>query len=282
MVHSAGLERYSPPEGTKDMIKIATVSYLNARPLVDGFEHEIDVELIRRVPSRLLETLESGDAQVALCPVIDFQKSAAELEIVPAGAIGCNGPALTVKLFSRKPIETLDEIAVDGESHTSVALLRIVLRELYERDPMLSAPPLNTDNGPPEALLLIGDKVITSTPDRALYPHELDLGTAWKAMSGTPFVFATWMTRVGNELGNLPRRLGRIRNANQGRLAEIAARHATASGWPENLAFEYLSRNLRYELGAPELAGIEEFWKRCHERGIIDELRPMRLYGGES
>ncbi len=260
------------------MIKIATVSYLNARPLIDGFEREVDIELIRRVPSQLLETLDSGDARIALCPVIDFQQSAAELEIVPAGAIGCDGPALTVKLFSRRPIEALDEIAVDGESHTSVALLRIVLRELYERDPVLRALPRIADNGPPEALLLIGDKVITATPDRALYPHELDLGAAWKEISGRPFVFATWMTPIGSDLGDLPQRLDRIRNINHGRLAEIAARHAGANGWPENLAFEYLSRNLRYDLGEPELAGIEEFWRRCHEHGIIDELRPMRLY----
>ena len=89
------------------------------------------------------------------------------------------------------------------------------------------------------------------------------------------------MTKTGTDLGDLPGRLDRIRNANHGRLTEIAAKHAAANGWPENLAFEYLSRNLRYELGAPELAGIEDFWRRCHEFGIIDELRPMRLYGGE-
>jgi len=281
MVNSGSSDRAITLEGTTGMTKLATVSYLNALPLIDGLERETDIEVIRRVPSRLLETLETGRAGIALCPVIDFQQSVKPLEIVPAGAIGCDGPALTVKLFASRPMSEVDVITVDGESHTSVALVAIVMRDLYGRAPTLR-PRGAADEKTPQALLLIGDKVITATPDRMVYPHELDLGAAWKEISGKPFVFATWMTGTDSDLGNLPRRLDRIRNANHGRLSEIAAKHAAANGWPENLAFEYLSRNLRYELGAPELAGIEDFWKRCHEFGIIDELRPMRLYGGES
>lgn len=263
------------------MTRIATVSYLNAQPLIDGVEREADIEMIRRVPSRLLETLESGAAGLALCPVIDFQQSTSELEIVPAGAIGCDGPALTVKVFSQSPIETTEEIAVDGESHTSVALLRIVMETLYKHKPALCPLRPATELPHPKAVLLIGDKVISATPDRELYPYELDLGSAWRELSGRPFVFATWMTRVGNDLGDLPHRLDRIRCVNHERLAEIAAQNAEAGGWPVELATTYLSRNLRYRLGAPELAGIEEFWARCHECGIIEELRPMRLYGAE-
>ena len=280
VVNSGSSDRAITLEGTTPMTKLATVSYLNARPLIDGLERETDIEVIRRVPSRLLETLETGRASIALCPVIDFQQSVTSLEIVPAGAIGCDGPALTVKLFGTRPMGEIEVITVDGESHTSVALVGIVMRELYGRAPILR--PLGaTDEETPQALLLIGDKVITATPDQTVYPHELNLGAAWKELSGKPFVFATWMTKADSDLGDLPRCLDRIRIANHGRLAEIAARHAAANGWPENLAFEYLSRNLRYELGAPELAGIVDFWRRCHEFGIIDELRPMRLYGAE-
>lgn len=267
-----------PQRNPFSMTRIATVSYLNALPLIDGVEREADIEMIRRVPSRLLDTLESGAAGLALCPVIDFQQSTHELEIVPAGAIGCDGPALTVKVFSRSPIETVEEIWVDGESHTSVALLRIVMESLYDRQPLLRPLKPDAERQSPGAVLLIGDKVVSATPGRELYPYELDLGSAWRELSGKPFVFATWMTRVRSELGDLPDRLDQIRRRNHERLSEIAARHAAAVGWPEELAIRYLSRNLRYELGEPELAGIEEFWARCHDCGIIEELKPMRLY----
>jgi len=262
------------------MKRLASVSYLNARPLVDGIEPDLEVEVDRMVPSRLLSALESGAADVALCPVIDFQHSATELEIVPVGAIGCDGPALTVKLFSRRPIAELDEIAVDGDSHTSVALLRVVMHELFDLDPRFHPMPSAATEWVPDALLLIGDKVVTATPDRSLYPFELDLGAAWKEISARPFVFATWLTRAGRDLGALPQLLDRVRRRNRGCLARIAADHAPASGWPEALAVDYLSRVLRYDLGEPELAGIEEFWQRCLDLGIIDELRPLRLYGG--
>ncbi len=284
MVQFAGpLRAANSRKGTSfSMTRIATVSYLNAQPLIDGVEGEADIEMIRRVPSRLLDTLESGAAGLALCPVIDFQQSTRKLEIVPAGAIGCDGPALTVKVFSQVPIEMIEEIAVDGESHTSVALLRIVMESLYKRQPVLRPLKPAAEPHPPKAVLLIGDKVISATPDRELYPYELDLGSAWRELSGKPFVFATWMTRVGSELGDLPHRLDQLRRRNHELLPKIAARHAAAVGWPEELAIRYLSRNLRYQLGDPELAGIEEFWARCHDCGIIEELKPMRLYGDGS
>lgn len=262
------------------MTNVATVSYLNARPLIERLDEEPGIELIRRVPSRLLETLEAGTAEVALCPVIDFQNSVEDLVIVPSGAIGCDGPALTVKLFSRKPPDDLDEIAVDGDSHTSVALLTVIMSRVYDRRPKLrplSGPP---ESSSPDALLLIGDKVITDPPDGRIYTHELDLGEAWRTFSGRPFVFATWMAAKGCDLGDLPNRLNRIRRANRDRLSEIAASHAANSGWPEDLAVSYLTRNLRYRLGPAELGGMEEFWQVCHEEGLIDELRPLRLYQG--
>lgn len=260
------------------MTKVATVSYLNARPLIDGLEHETDIEVIRRVPSRLLETLEEGGAEIALCPVIDYQHSTTPLEIVPAGAIGCDGPALTVKLFSRRPLGELGTIWVDGESHTSVALLKIVMHELFDLDPMLLPLEPDSNNELPDAILLIGDKVIHAAPDLVDHEHRIDLGQAWKQLSGEPFVFAVWMTRSGSDLGDLPRQLERLRLANRSRLSEIAQRHARTNGWTAEMATEYLGRNLRYELGRAEIAGIEEFWRRCRELGIIEELRPMRLY----
>ena len=73
--------------------------------------------------------------------------------------------------------------------------------------------------------------------------------------------------------------LDELRRANRGRTAELAARHAKRCGWPEGLAHEYLNGNLRYELGGRELAAIEEFWRRCRDLGIIERLRPLKLYG---
>jgi len=260
---------------------VAAVRFLNARPLIDGLEDEPQIKLVSHVPSRLLETLINGESDVALCPVIDFQLSPMELCVVPVGAIGSDGHTLTVRVFSRVPMERVTHVHTDGDSHTSVALLRVVFDELYGRYPEISTLESTDVNGvadAPETVLLIGDKVVQNEPDRSRYAHQLDLGDAWKQTTGLPFVFACWMARVGCDLGAVPEILARRRELNRHRLAEIVAAHAAGSGWPEDLAAEYLGDILRYELGSRELESIELFWSRCHDLGLIDDLRPMKLY----
>jgi chorismate dehydratase len=129
--------------------------------------------------------------------------------------------------------------------------------------------------GAADAVLLIGDKVITSAPD---LPHQLDLGEAWKRITGLPFVFAVWMTTANSELGELPARLRRLRQINCSRIPEIVERHAPPSGWPVPLAEHYLGNLIRYGLGERELKAITEFWKRCHDLDLIERLRPLELY----
>lgn len=262
---------------------VAAVSFLNARPLIDGLDGEDRIHVISDVPSRLLETLLEERASVALCPVIDFQLSPVELEIVPVGAIGCDGCTLTVRVFSRSPMNETACVHTDGDSHTSVALLSVVFNELYGRVPEitnLKSTDVNGSATPPETVLLIGDKVVRNQPDAALYPHQLDLGEAWRAMTGLPFVFACWMARANNGLGGLPDLLDRCRDRNRGRIAEIATNHALASGWPEELAVEYLGEILRYDLGPRELEAIELFWSKCRDLDLIERLRPMKFYDG--
>ena len=260
---------------------VAAVSFLNARPLIEGLDEEPGIQLVTDVPSRLLGTLIGDRASVALCPVIDFQLSPAELSIVPAGAIGSDGPTLTVRIFSRVPMDEVVVVRTDGDSHTSVALLAVIFDELYGRVPeikTLDSTDVNGSETPPDTVLLIGDKVVRSRPDPALFPHQLDLGEAWRQMTALPFVFACWMARIDRDLEDLPEILARRREINRRRIPDIVAARAAASGWPEDLATQYLGRILRYELGARELESVELFWSRCHNLGLVDQLRSMRLY----
>jgi chorismate dehydratase len=255
---------------------VAAVSFLNARPLIAGLEDEPGIAVRTDVPSRLLNLLTAGDADVALCPVIDFQTAPAELCIVPVGAIGSDGATHTVRVFSRAPIASVERIHTDGDSHTSVALLAVVLDALYGRRPELVT--LGTEPSDPDAVLLIGDKVVHAEngADTTRYPYQLDLGEAWRELTGLPFVFAAWLARADADLGRLPEVLARCRERNRGRTREIVAAHA--NGWPVELATRYLGHILRYEIGPRELESIELFWGQCRALGIIDDLRPMRLY----
>src|SRR3954451_22145665 len=112
------------------VLRVGSVSFLNAKPLIYGLESASDVELSLAVPSRLLEGLRSAALDVALLPVIDYQRMPG-LRVVPSGGIACDGETLTVRLFSRRPVEQIRRLACDADSHTSVALARVILAERY-------------------------------------------------------------------------------------------------------------------------------------------------------
>ncbi|MBI1371950.1 MAG: hypothetical protein GC159_04205 [Phycisphaera sp.] len=256
---------------------VGCVSFLNAKPLVDGLDDRDDLSIVYDVPSRLLSYLLAGDVDVALCPVIDFQCSPQPLRIVPVGGIGCDGETHTVRLFSRVPFKQIQRVRIDADSHTSIVLMHVVLADLYGVRVQTVAPSEPLD-GEVDAMLLIGDKVVTAAPSDADYPHQLDLGESWKRCTGMPFVFATWMTRVDTDLGTLPGVLDAQRRANASRIDQIVARNAGGLGWPGDLAQRYLGELLKYEVGDRELKAIERFWNRAYTLGCIDDCRTMDVY----
>src|SRR5580700_5964331 len=111
-------------------LRVGAVSFLNSKPLLFGLESDAGMDLTLDVPSRLLDGLAGGRLDVALLPVIDYQRKDA-LRIIPSGGIGCDGPTLTVRIFSPVPIERIDSLACDPDSHTSVALAQVILAERY-------------------------------------------------------------------------------------------------------------------------------------------------------
>ena len=264
--------------------RLGCVSYLNAKPLIEGLTDGADPSVRFDVPARLLADLEAGDVDLALCPVIDYHRAARPLTMVPAGGIGCAGSTLTVRLFSRVPIEQVRAVHADTDSHTSVALLRIVLAEQYGLQPELIAYHAREQvadhrlTASPETMLLIGDKVVTDSPKAIEYPHQLDLGEAWHALTGLPFVFAIWMAPADAPLGDLPAILDAQRRANADQLQTIVDRYAARHGWPRDLALHYLGSVLRYEIDAPALQAIERFGALAAQHGLIAAQRPLNIH----
>src|SRR5690348_8053660 len=115
--------------------RIGSVSYLNAKPLLWGLERSSDIDLTLDVPSRLLAGLRENRFDIALLPVIDYQRMLG-LRLVPSGGIGCDGPTLTVQIFNRKPVDKIQTLACDRDSHSSVALARVILAERYNVRPL--------------------------------------------------------------------------------------------------------------------------------------------------
>lgn len=257
------------------VLTIASVSYLNAKPLIHGLDRCHDLRLKLDVPSRLLPLLQSGEADIALLPVIDFQRHHG-LRIVPAGGIGCDGATLTVRIFSQSPIARTTTLACDPDSHTSVALAQIILAEKFGIRPRL-IDLTEATGAPGEARLLIGDKVVCDEP--AGFEHQLDLGAAWKELTGLPFVFAVWMTRHDVDLGDLPSRLEQARQDGLASVSDLITRHAIPRGWPAGVALQYLTIYLKFEIAEPQLGAIRLFHERAARLGLIaSPVRPLLLH----
>jgi len=264
-------------QGSK--VRIGCVSFLNARPLIDGLDAHPELDVRYDVPARLLEDLLAGEVDIALCPVVDYQTSPEPLAIVPVGGIGSQGATLTVRLLSKVPFTQIRQLHADPDSHTSVVLASLLLRDLYGVTPSL-VDLVPAAIGAADTLLLIGDKVVRGAPSQALYPHQLDLGLAWQERTGLPFVFAVWMCRRGAELGRAAELLDRQRRINASRIDAIVAAHAADAGFPPDLARRYLGKLLRYEIGPRELQAIERFWRRARELELVPRSRALCLHGG--
>lgn len=261
---------------TNATFRVGSVSFLNATPLIYGLTELADVRLSLEVPSRLLDGLRQGRYDVALLPVIDYQRLPG-LRLLASGGIGCDGPTLTVRLFSAAPFERVRTLACDTDSHTSVALARIIFAERFGFVPEFV--PLSRDVNGSSARLLIGDKVVSDEP-RGL-PHQLDLGEAWKQLTGLPFVFAAWMARGEADLGDLPRRLERAKSEGLAHVDEIIAREAPRRGWPADVACRYLTQFLKFDIGPAQLEAIERFHALAWKHGVLaGPPAPLVVYEG--
>lgn len=151
-----------------------------------------EIELIFDYPANIAALLIQDKIDIGLVPVaiIPLLK---EHHIVSDYGIACDGEVASVCLFSDVPLQQIDTILMDYQSRTSVALLKILLKKHWKINPALIAGTANYENqiAGTTAGLVIGDRALVQ---RQKSKYIYDLGTAWKEMTGLPFVFAAWVS----------------------------------------------------------------------------------------
>lgn len=176
-------------------IRVGAVSYLNTKPLIYGFEQgqmKEEIDLIMDYPAKIASLLVEDKIDIGLVPVA-ITPSLKEYHIVSDYGISCDGEVASVCLFSDVPLHEIDTVLLDYQSKTSVALLRILLQEHWNISPQLIAGNASYENDikGTTAGLVIGDRALAQ---RSRSKFIYDLGTAWKQMTGLPFVFAAWIS----------------------------------------------------------------------------------------
>jgi len=256
-------------------LRLGAVSYLNVEPIIHGLRGDPAFELIRDVPSRIAARLHAGEIDLGMIPSIEY--AAGDYAIVPGIAIGSRGAVQSVVLLHAGPLDRIGRVALDTSSRTSVALVRILLRERLGRDPeyVAAAPDPAAMLRTADAALLIGDP--------ALYydgpARRLDLGAAWLEATGLPFVFAFWAGRPGSVTPAQVARLQQALAAGCAHLGEIASSYNGAGRGHAAQNESYLRRNMSYGLGGEEQASLREFYRRAHRLGLIPREPELRFHG---
>ena len=267
-----------PNEVADNPLRVGIVDYLNSRPLAWSFlpGHPVGgLEPYFLSPAIIAESLADGELDVGLIPTIELQRIEG-LSVIPDLCVAAHREVRSVLLVSRVDVQDIRTLALDENSRTSVALVKIILRDLFEVDPVTTTckPEVSTMLDQADAALVIGDPALII--ERSRYT-VLDLASEWRRLTGKPFVFAVWAIRQGVDLGE---RLNLFRQSLDRGLESIDAlvqAAASEHSLPQSELHEYLTENLSYRLGAEELSGLGEFFDRAFDCNLIRAVSPLRF-----
>ncbi len=245
--------------------------YLNAKPLIEWFHSDdctMPVEVEYSVPSDLAGRLAAGHVDAALVSTFELFNRP-ELRIIPGIAIGADGPVESVRIFSKVPFASIKSIAMDSSSLTSVALSKILMAEMYGHKPHCEtmAPDPVRMLEKCDAALIIGDLHIFET--QAAY--QLDLGAAWKELTGLPFVYALWLAPESAPLSDLTAALRAAMRWGLDHLDQLTARWSIDLALPTARVKRYFRQIMRYELDDSALIGVRRYRELCIAHGLAPD-----------
>ena len=151
-----------------------------------------EVDLVMDYPANIASMLLKDEIDIGLVPIA-ILPALKQYYIISDYCIACDGAVASVCLFSEVPINEITTILLDYQSRTSVALLKILLKDHWGINPMLveASAGYETSITGTTAGLVIGDRALLQ---RNQSKYSYDLGLGWKELTGLPFVFAVWVS----------------------------------------------------------------------------------------
>ena len=261
------------------IVRLGAVSYLNTRPLVEGLVGRPDVALRFDVPARCADLVEAGEVDLGLVPIIEYARHADDYAVVPDVSIASVAAVDSVALFTRQPIERVRSIALDVSSRTSAGLVRLLCARHFRIRPAFvpAAPDIHTMLASADAALLIGDPALFLDP-ASVNAEKIDLGLAWRAMTGLPFVWAVWAGRAGAASPDVCRLLYETRRHGVAAIDTIARRERPGDPAGQTRVARYLRETITYGLDGTLLAGAQAYFEGLAGEGLIPRAPRLRTF----
>ncbi|MDQ6787216.1 MAG: menaquinone biosynthesis protein [Acidobacteriota bacterium] len=252
--------------------RISASSYSNTAPLVWSFLYGSNrgrVELIMdNAPARSAELLSNKRVDVALVPVIEYQRIK-DVLLVPDVCVGAKEQVRSVCLVTKgEDLWDVESVSLDVSSRTSVALTKIIFQEFYGIEPRYTQakPNLSEMLSDSHCALLIGDPALVI--DEKIY-SKFDLAEIWLKFTGFGFVFAMWMAQI--EKSEVAKQIDFAAARDEGlkHLDEIIANYETEISLPREDFQKYLSENISYSIDNSMRKGLELYFELARKHGLI-------------
>ncbi|RXH55025.1 menaquinone biosynthetic enzyme MqnA/MqnD family protein [Granulicella sibirica] len=282
-------------------LRISAINFLNPAPLLYHFEHSPWAEELAArydtrytLPSLCAADLHAGRADLGLIPVAALTE---DLAVVPGCTIASLGKVRSILLLLRPGVrlETVETVATDTASRSSLAYTQILFRKFVGTDPEFLAPapadPLAM-LGQADAALLIGDPALLALERKAEIDGALgactwiDLAEEWVGRTGLPWVAAVWAVRPEALNGETAARL--VGDLTASRDAGLAHREGLVAEWTPRIAVpaetirHYLRHNIHYVLTPECVRAIELFRAYAAEIGALPPLAEIRFLNADA
>ncbi len=264
--------------GTK--LRVSFIEYLNSVPLGWGFlngPYQDAFDILFDVPSQCARHLSTGEADVGLIPVVEYQRIP-DLSVLPDIAIASKREVKSVLFVSKKPLVEVSSVAVDSSSRTSVALLKIFLHKFHGLDSVT----YHEESPDPEQMLELHDAaLLIGNPALKLHrgsQHVYDLAVEWNRFTGLPFVFAVWAVRSAANLGEQVQIFYQSREQGLKEIDSIASVYSKKLGIAAGEIRRYILENLDYSLDQENLRGLQTFFDTAAELGLTASSRSLQFY----
>jgi chorismate dehydratase len=289
-----------------EKLRISIVEYLNTAPLVWGFTDgplRGKYDLSFTVPSQCAEALRRGDVDVAIMPAVEYQRMEGVV-VLPDMAVAAKGEVRSILLLAKKRIELVKRIALDHSSRSSAALVRLLCAEHWGIAPEFveAAPDPAAMLAEADAALVIGDPALRVAIQAAALaerkpsgdvccggdPNAMpvpgvqtlflyDVAHQWREMTGLPCVLALWVARRDAVTPQVVADFLASKEYGLARIAEIAEGASMKLNLPAAALESYLRDNIDFSLDEENRAGLELYFQKCAEHGLIPRARPVEL-----
>lgn len=277
-------------------VRLGYIDYLNCLPVYYGIEQgiiDLPVAIKKGPPAQLNQLFVQGALDITPISSIEYARHAADTVILPDLSISADGRVTSVLIFSKVPLSDLDgrPFALTSHSATSVVLTKIIMQERYGVRPNYFAaqPDPHRMLEEADACLIIGDNALLAVADqglRAKFPHLqiVDLGEAFKELTGEIMVFALWVIRreFADRNPDGVRLVAKLFRASQdysmAHMDELVEEALRRRNLPREAVVDHFN-HIRHRFTDSYKRGLKRYFELAHKIGEVPSVPDLNVWG---